>query len=274
LFCHAFSPVAADPASAFDISLITQQFVNALITPSVVPVFAPNAVLNVTFSSVGTIETGQALTEAQVSTEPSLVIVGTTADFASGGDLNSNTKYTMMMIDGDVAGSTNPNGVNTHYLQNDLVFGNVTSDDLTLTGTTTPVITYAGPGPASGSGPHRYILLLYPQPTNFTAPATPAAGSSVTMIDFPTYLKDANLGNPIAGNYFTVEVDTSTVSVSPTSAVNTASLTYSSSSAASSSSTKSAASASATAKKSSALAVGHNGVGAGVFALAVAAFFA
>lgn len=57
---------------------------------------------------------------AQVAAKPNITVVGTDADFASGGPFNSSTKYTIIMIDGDVPGSTNPKGVNTHYLQNDL----------------------------------------------------------------------------------------------------------------------------------------------------------
>jgi len=273
-----FESVAADPANPLDIALVTQQFVNALITPSVVPVFDPTAVMNVTFSSVGTITTGQAIAMADVSTMPTIAVAGTAADFASGGDLNTTAKYTIIMIDGDIAGATNPNGTNTHWLQNDLSFSQAVNDVVSFTSTTAPVISYAGPGPASGSGAHRYTILLLPQPTDFTAPATPAAGSSVTMISFPDYLQAAQLGNPIAGNYFTVEVGTPTVSASATSAVNTATLQVASSAAsggASSSVSHSAAAATTTAaKKSGAEAISAKGFAAVAVAGAAIALFA
>ncbi|KAG8906795.1 hypothetical protein FRB99_006062 [Tulasnella sp. 403] len=281
LACYAFVPAFAAPANPVDIALVKQQFVNALLTPSVVPVFNPVALLNVTFPSTGPITTGQAVSQEASGAEPTLAIIGTDASFATGG-FNNTVKYTVIMIDGDVAGATNPNGVNTHYLQNDLTYGTLQNDVLSLTNTTEAVIKYAGPGPASGSGPHRYTLLVFAQPQSFAAPATPAAGSSVTMIDFPGYLKSANLGNPLAGNYFTVEVGTSTVTVSSTTAVNPATLAVpsaSGSSAATGSASKSATATGSAASSSStanaavgAVKVSH-GLALGVVSLIAGAFF-
>jgi len=242
------SPVQADPASPLAIATVQQQFVSALLTPSVVPTFNPVALLNVSFASVGAISTGQAISKAAAGTQPNITVIGTDADFANGGPFNTSTKYTIIMIDGDVPGATNPNGVNTHYLQNDLTYGQLVSDVLTFNTTTAPVIAYAGPGPAAGSGPHRYTLLVFAQPSSFKAPATPAAGSSVTMIDFPTYVQNAGFTAPLAGNYFTVEVGTATVSFASTTTVNAATLSVAT---ATSASTGSAASSTSTAKKSS-----------------------
>jgi len=218
------APVLADAASGLAIATVKAQFTDALLVPSVIPTFNPVALLNVSFPSVGLISTGEALQMAQVSSKPTITVVGTDADFASGGPFNSNTKYTIMMIDGDVPGSTNPQGVHTHYLQNDLSYGALTSDDLTFTNSTPAVINYAGPGPASGTGPHRYTILIFAQPTSFTAPATPKPGSSVTVIELGTYLSSAGLTTPLAGNYFTVEVGTATVAFSSTVPVNPATL--------------------------------------------------
>jgi phosphatidylethanolamine-binding protein (PEBP) family uncharacterized protein len=249
--------VVADPASPLAIATVKQQFVNSLLTPSVVPTFDPVALLNVSFASVGPISTGQAISKADVSTQPNITVVGTDADFASGGPFNASAKYTIIMIDGDVPGATNPKGVNTHYLQNDLTYGQVTSDILTFNTSTAPVIAYVGPGPASGSGPHRYTLLVFAQSSSFKAPATPPAGSSVTMIDFPTYIQSAGFTAPLAGNYFTVEVGTSTVSVASTTAVNTATLSVAT---AGGTSAQSAASSTSTSKSSGTLNRAVNGL--------------
>ncbi|KAG8864736.1 hypothetical protein FRB96_003321 [Tulasnella sp. 330] len=268
------SPVFAAPATPLAIATLQQEFVNALLTPSVVPTFNPVALLNVTFASVGSITTGQAIPEASVAAMPNINVVGTDADFATGGAFNSSTKYTIMMIDGDVPGAANAQGVNTHYLQNDLSYGTLTADVLTFTNTTPAVINYAGPGPASGSGPHRYTILVYAQPSTFTAPATPAAGSSVTMIDFPTYLSSAGFTNALAGTYFTVEVGTATVSFSSTTAVNTATLSVASASAsaagtATGTATGSGAAPTSTAVKSGAIVKGIDGIAAMFVAVAM-----
>ncbi|KAF9520103.1 hypothetical protein BS47DRAFT_1357811 [Hydnum rufescens UP504] len=108
--------------------------------------------------------------------------------------------YTVLMLDANYAGSLDPNAdlsrywVNLHWPQNDATL----ASDGTTTNSTAAVIPYAGPAPPSGIGPHRYTVLLYAQPANFTA------------------LRRMLL----AGSYFTVEVGTATVNVSPTTAVN------------------------------------------------------
>jgi len=268
----AVLPVLADPASGLAIATVKAEFTNALLVPSVVPTFEPVALLNVTFSSVGLISTGQAIQMAQVATKPTITVVGTDSDFASGGPFNNNTKYTIMMIDGDVPGATNPNGVNTHYLQNDMSYGTLSSDVLTFTNTTPAVINYAGPGPASGSGPHRYTILIFAQPTAFKAPATPAAGSSVTMINFPTYLSSAGLTSPLAGNYFTVEVGAATVTFSSTTAVNPATLAVAS--AAPTGSAVAPSGSGTAASKSGAMAKSVNGFFAASVAVVIGLIFA
>jgi hypothetical protein len=64
-----------------------------------------------------------------------------------------------------------------------------------------------------------------PSPRGFTAPSTPAANSGVQLFDLAAYVSAAKLGNPIAGNYFTVENGTPTVSVSvTTTSINNATL--------------------------------------------------
>jgi len=253
------SPVFADPASPLAIATVQQEFVNALLTPSVVPVFNPVALLNVTFASVGAITTGQAISQADAGTEPVITVVGTPADFATGGPFNATAKYTIMMIDGDVPGANNSKGVNTHYLQNDLIYGQLVNYTLSFNTTTDPVIKYAGPGPASGSGPHRYTLLIFAQSASFKAPATPAAGSSVTMIDFPTYTQSAGFAAPLAGNYFTVEVGTATVTFSSTAAVNPATLTAATAAATGTgTATGTGASSTSTSKSSGAISKGAN----------------
>jgi len=261
------SPVVAQSASPLAIATVKQQFVNALLTPSVVPTFNPVALLNVSFPSIGAIQTGQAVSKTDAGTKPNLTVVGTDADFASGGPFNSSSLYTIMMIDGDVPGANNSQGVNTHYLQNGVTYGQLTNDVLTFNFSSTPVIAYAGPGPASGSGPHRYTLMVFAQPATFKAPATPAAGSSVTMIDFATYLSNAGLTSPLAANYFTVEVGTATITFSTTSAVNPATLSVATTSA-TGTATGTAASSTSTAKKSGAMSTtGVDGFVAGVVAV-------
>ncbi|KAG9051050.1 hypothetical protein FS837_012557 [Tulasnella sp. UAMH 9824] len=142
------APALAAPATPLELALVKQQFVQALLTPDVVPVFDPTALLNVSFPATGPITTGQVVSKDDSGAEPTITVVGTDAAFGTGGALNSASKYTLIMIDGDYAGAAHPNGVNAHYLQNDFAFGTNTDDVLTLTPSTDAVIKYAGPGPA------------------------------------------------------------------------------------------------------------------------------
>lgn len=74
---------------------------------------------------------------------------------------------------------------------------------------------YAGPGPAEGSGPHRYTILVYLQPESFQAPANlSTAGTPLGTMFLNSYVDDSGLGNLVAANYFQVENGQATVSVS------------------------------------------------------------
>jgi hypothetical protein len=86
------------------------------------------------------------------------------------------------------------------------------------------ITAYAGPFPAAGSGPHRYVILVYAEPETFTAPATPAAGSGVSRMDFAAYVRSTGLQGPVAGTYIQVEQGTATAQFSSTAAVVTSTL--------------------------------------------------
>jgi len=206
----------ADP---LELATVKQQFVNAKIVPDVIPTFAPIGILDVSFivngSTVGLTD-GEAIPKANVQTEPTVNFVGISS---------STTKYTLLQIDGNYVGSTNPQGLNLHWLQNDVAI------DLSggTSNTSAATIPYAGPAPAAGSGPHRYTILLYQQPSDFTAPSSPAPNSGVHEINLATYVTAAGLTGPLAGIYYTVEVGTATVTVESTTAVNPSTLSVASS---------------------------------------------
>ena len=88
----------------------------------------------------------------------------------------------------------------------------------------TPSTNYAGPGPAEGSGPHRYTILVYLQPSTFQAPANlSAADTPLGTMFLDSYVQESGLGNLVAANYFQVENGQATVSVSRLKSQNTAS---------------------------------------------------
>lgn len=74
---------------------------------------------------------------------------------------------------------------------------------------------YAGPGPAEGSGPHRYTLLVYRQPESFQPPANlSTAGTPLSTMLLRPYVEETGLGELVAANYIQVENGQATVSVS------------------------------------------------------------
>jgi len=125
------------------------------------------------------------------------------------------------MVDADVVGSKLPEGQTRHWLVN-----GVTISGSTVTNSSATAITsYAGPYPASGSGPHRYVVAVYAQPSTFAAPAAYSQPNlPVGTFDFNAYVKDSGLGPLVAATYITVEEGTATASIPSTSAVVTSTL--------------------------------------------------
>jgi len=224
ILCPQAFAASADPIA---VATVKQQFINAKIVPDAIPSFNPVGLLQLNYSaSVGLTTVGEAISKENVTAQP--VVTGV-------GQFNgTSTKYTVLIVDANYVGSTNPNGLNLHWLQNNAAL----AADGTLSGTTTATIAYAGPGPAAGSGPHRYTVLLYAQPSNFTAPSTPKAGSGVALFNLAQYVAAAGFGAPLAGTYFTVEVGTATVTVESTTPVNPSTISIGSTPSATGSMTK------------------------------------
>jgi len=182
--------------------------------PALLPTFTPGAVLSVAFSG-SEITPGKALAPNDVSTKPVVTVSAFNASLTG--------TFTIAMVDADVVGTAyGSDGVNRHWLANGVtVAGGTTVSDASATN----ISTYAGPGPATNSGPHRYVVLLYAQPSTFTAPADLSAPvDGVHKFDLNAYVKDSGLGDLVAANYFIVEVGTDPTSLPATSAVVTSTL--------------------------------------------------
>ncbi|THH07259.1 hypothetical protein EW146_g9374 [Bondarzewia mesenterica] len=204
---------------ALQIQAIQAHFSNAGLVPSLLSTFNPSAILNLTYSGVGTISPGQQLTKDQVSPTPQLAITPANSTVKLEGN------YTLVMADADVVGTDETKGQTRHWLVN----------GVTLTGSSAPlnvstesgvaVTSYAGPAPASGSGTHRYVILLLPQSSNFSPPQNlSTAGVGVSVFNLEDYISSSKLGAPIAGTYIDVEEGTATSTPSATSAVVTSTL--------------------------------------------------
>ncbi|KAL1882353.1 hypothetical protein VTK73DRAFT_1912 [Phialemonium thermophilum] len=96
-----------------------------------------------------------------------------------------------------------------HWIQPGLKASTATTGTPTvLTSTETPVASYAGPAPPPGAAPHRYVFLLYEQPSNFDRKTIVPGGAEDVSVwnrmryDLGALEKKANLGPVLAANYF------------------------------------------------------------------------
>jgi phosphatidylethanolamine-binding protein len=85
------------------------------------------------------------------------------------------------MVDADVVGyDIAEKGTTRHWLLNGVTIGN---DNTINNSSANAVTSYAGPWPAAGSGAHRYVILLYQQPSDFVSPAELVGGVTVIQLD-------------------------------------------------------------------------------------------
>jgi len=217
--------VQAHPASPLAVAVVTEQFKNAKIVPDILPAFNPIGLLTLNYTSRTTV--GAALTTANTSTAPQAVYIRGTAESeaASGGPFNVTTySYTVLMFDAGVPGA--PSSLySLHWLSNGWTYGQNDDHTVTLTPPSSSVVAYSGPNPDSGSGPHRYITLVYVQPSNFTPPDIPGyTGTGVPRFNLTTYRTNAGFGPAIVGTYFTIEQGTATVTYASTTEVDSMTL--------------------------------------------------
>jgi len=102
---------------------------------------------------------------------------------------------TLIMVDPDAPSQTNATNRSwLHWLivnirENDISSGKVVAE-------------YNGPAPPSGSGPHRYVLLVLPQSDSIeNIPQIPRP-----KFDIAKFIRDYSLAEPTYGNFYTVEV--------------------------------------------------------------------
>ncbi|KAL1743279.1 phosphatidylethanolamine-binding protein [Schizophyllum fasciatum] len=203
--------------SALGVAAIQAHFSNAGLVPDLLENFEPQGTLTLNFDGVGDIQPGQALSKDQVANSPALTIATSNSSATSG-------SFTVAMVDADIVGA-DESAVTRHWLVN----SDSVKDNKVDHSSANTITDYAGPGPAEGSGAHRYVVLVYSQPESFSPPSELSQpGAAVEKYDFKKYVSDSGLGPLLAANYFTVEEGTSTVTVSETSAVESSTLSASS----------------------------------------------
>ncbi|KAI0303374.1 phosphatidylethanolamine-binding protein [Multifurca ochricompacta] len=243
--------------NAISIAAIEAHFTGAGLVPSLLSSFDPSALITVTFPGVGAISPGQSLTKDR-GTDPRNLLVPANSSVTLQGN------YTLVMADADVVGADESVGQTRHWLVNGVTLTGSSPLNVSTTGGVA-VTEYAGPAPPAGSGAHRYVILLLPQPSSFSPPANlsqPNVG--VSVFHLTDYISTSHLGVPVAGMYFDVEQGTATATPSPTSPVVSSTLKPAASG---SSSASSSASSSKSSSSNAAIRSGHS-----VLAIPVAVF--
>lgn len=117
------------------------------------------------------------------------------------------------MLDPDASYPENPqNRWIIHWWQEGLTRSNDTSGNRAganlgtrLTNSTAPRVAYRGPRPPTNSSAHRYIQYLFEVNSTFQVPPAYSGygtGTNTSRFPFEQFVQDANLGDPIAANYF------------------------------------------------------------------------
>uniref|UniRef100_A0A183FVM5 Phosphatidylethanolamine-binding protein n=1 Tax=Heligmosomoides polygyrus TaxID=6339 RepID=A0A183FVM5_HELPZ len=140
--------------------------------------------LQVTFQGYQKASLGNELSPSAALSEPTL-----------GWKADSNTLYTVIMVDPDAPSRKNPFLSDyLHWLVVNVRGNSVKNGD--------ELASYRGPAPPPGSGAHRYYLLLYKQ----RRPITMRKMKSRANFNTLKYARDNGLDGPVAGNYFKVSL--------------------------------------------------------------------
>ncbi|KAG6887358.1 hypothetical protein C0992_012661 [Termitomyces sp. T32_za158] len=76
-----------------------------------------------------------------------------------------------------------------------------------LVNRTAAISEFLQPTPPAGSDAHRYIFLLFNQPTGFNAQTLVTPTTPITLFNISAFAEATGLGNPIAGTFMLVAPD-------------------------------------------------------------------
>ncbi|XP_013193309.2 protein D3 isoform X2 [Amyelois transitella] len=172
-------------------SKVAQSFASHGVVPDVVPV-APAALAEVKYPSGVQAQEGNELTPTQVKNQP------TVSWFA-----DPNSYYTLAMTDPDAPSRAEPTFREWHHW----LVGNIPGDNVAAGDT---LSAYVGSGPPQGTGLHRYVFLVYKQPSklNFDEPRlTNTSDANRGKFSIAKFAAKYKLGDPIAGNLYQAQYD-------------------------------------------------------------------
>ncbi|KAI0720274.1 phosphatidylethanolamine-binding protein [Cerioporus squamosus] len=196
--------VSAQNSTNVTVADVEQAFTTAKIVPDVLPSFNPVGLLNVVFLDNVLVTPGLNLTREQTALRPTVSFTSNTTTFAQ-------QTFVLAMVDPDAPTPQNPTVAQIRHLlaPNITLNGSLASGAL-LVNNSPAISDFQRPTPPAGSDPHRYILLLFAQPSNFSSVVPGVVNSSTPISNFniSAFAEQLGLGSPLAGNFFLTGPDT------------------------------------------------------------------
>jgi len=193
------------------LSSVKRAFAKADIPEDAHITFEPNTLLEVMFPQTSSrrpalVKAGVQLQRNQTAIPPRFGIKSVTAS-------QRKETFVVSMVDLDAPTPQNPNVSQIrHFLGANFHLGEPNRFGVSLLSNSTPALSdFLQPTPPAGSDPHRYVFLLFVQPSNFNKESGNFVNASTPVTDFSisTFAKEVGLGNPLGGSFIRVGPDPS-----------------------------------------------------------------
>ncbi|XP_052865726.1 protein D2-like [Anopheles cruzii] len=152
---------------------------------------APEGPLTVMYPAGAKVALGNELTPTEVKDKPALHW-----------DAQADALYTVLMADPDAPSRSNPEMRSWKHWVVGNVPGAKIADGMVLAD-------YIGSGPPQGTGLHRYVFLVYQQPSNvtFDEPILSSRNPNRGQWSVAEFAEKYMLGEPLAGNFYQAQYD-------------------------------------------------------------------
>ncbi|KAG4443977.1 hypothetical protein IFR05_000524 [Cadophora sp. M221] len=210
-----------DEAESLAVSEFKSEFVSAAIVPEVLAAFNPSVSFYVGYQSAdgdaALLHPGAKLTTAEAKAPFEMSV----ENIRNATNITASTRYIVYMIGPDVPSRSSPTSRNVrHYLAGNLTVSSQNSPVLAtaslLSNSSAATNEYAAPAPSPGTGSHRYVYLLYTQPTALNSKSFASLGFNVsarTGFNLTAFRSLAGLGPSIGGTLFEIDTDANSTSV-------------------------------------------------------------
>ncbi|CCO35205.1 OV-16 antigen OS=Onchocerca volvulus GN=OV16 PE=2 SV=2 [Rhizoctonia solani AG-1 IB] len=203
--------VSASPYAKYPtLAEVKKTFYSEGVVPDVLPSFNPTSFIYLTFT--GDLSDGTSskvvLPNTSFVRNDTLIPPEISVQGLKGGP------YVVAIVDPDAPSRATPTVSQIrHLLAANFTVSNTRSkyvpQSFVLKNSTAAVNDYRPPTPPVGSGPHRYVALLYSQPKNFDVSFLNV--SDIRLFNISSFAARTGLGEPLAGTFLTVEQKNTTV---------------------------------------------------------------